>query len=397
MKSWRSIKAAIIVFLFFVGGSSVQAEPVTGYSSYIRLLPGGTEKQAANFALITAAQDEVRALEAEKRRREIKFERPVDIFFLNATYTMISFEVFFRPMENSRFSTHPAIFALLFEGTDMNGIRRYTSRYIKWIGELDLEEYRASQINDFCDYFRRAGVEDCLPVKDSATAVASPRRTAPAPAQVSVGGAISGDMITRGVVKEAYIDPAIVRKKDFDAQLGRQGKTVEALGATVKTLQAKGDDLDGRVLEINRKIDELAVAMAEDHQARTEWEAALDPELMNSMARTIEEQEQRIRLLSSKLADLQTLLDGVSRRGNTLLLTGANLQIVNGSGVNQGADNGAGNLIVGYEDSRPSDERLSASHQIIQPTGDVAEVTVYEPAPEPRGLGGRCFIGSLWE
>lgn len=395
MTSWRSVKTAIILFLFLAGTSGVQAEPVTGYSSYIRLLPGGTEKQASNFALITAAQDEVRTLEAEKRRREIKFERPVDIFFLNATYTMVSFEVFFRPMENSRFSTHPAIFALLFEGTDANGIRRYTSRYIKWIGELDLEEYRASQITDFCDYFRRAGVEDCIPVKGATPTAVAARPAAAPPA--TVGGAISGDMISRGMVKEAYIDPVLVRKKEFDAQMAKQGKTIESLDATVKTLQGNTAEMDGRVAEINRKIDELSVSMAEDHQARKEWEASFDPELVKKMAETMAQQEQRIRLLNSQLADLQTLLDGVSRTGDTLLLTGTNLQIVNGSGANHGADNGTGNLIIGYEESRPSRERQSASHEIIQPIGDVAEVTVYEPAPESRGLGGRCFIGSLFD
>lgn len=395
MTSWRSMKTAVVLFLFLVGGSVAQAEPVTGYSSYIRLLPGGTEKQASNFALITAAQDEVRTLEAEKRRREIKFERPVDIFFLNATYTMISFEVFFRPMENSRFSTHPAIFALLFEGTDMNGIRRYTSRYIKWIGELDLNEYRASQVNDFCDYFRRAGVEDCIPVKGSTPSVVAARPAAASPQ--TVGGAISGDMISRGLVKESYIDPAIARKKDVDAQITKQARTIENQGATLKTLQENSADLDGRVAEINRAIDELAVSLAEDNQARKEWEAGFDPELMKKMAETIAQQEQRIHLLSSRLADIQTLLDGVSRTGNTLLFTGTNLQIVNGSGANQGVDNGTGNLIIGYEENRPSKERQSASHEIIQPTGDVAEVTVYQPAPEPRGLGGRCFIGSLFD
>jgi hypothetical protein len=51
------------------------------------------------------------------------------------------------------------------------------------------------------------------------------------------------------------------------------------------------------------------------------------------------------------ITNLQALLDGVTRNESTLLFTGLNLQIRNGSGATDGLPNGLGNLIIGYNEA----------------------------------------------
>ena len=52
--------------------------------------------------------------------------------------------------------------------------------------------------------------------------------------------------------------------------------------------------------------------------------------------------------LKTRVSALETLLDGVTRSGNTLRFSGLNLQIVNGTGSTDLDLNGLGNLIIGY-------------------------------------------------
>jgi hypothetical protein len=107
---------------------------------------------------------------------------------------------------------------------------------------------------------------------------------------------------------------------------------------------------------------------------------------------------------------LTQLLQGVSRNGATLMLSGLNLQIVNGSGQTNGHANGMGNLIIGYNEKKPGEPIMTGSHNLIAPGNDLfPEIT--EPAPktaqDPVVTGGTetdkkggffkgsCFISSL--
>ncbi len=84
--------------------------------------------------------------------------------------------------------------------------------------------------------------------------------------------------------------------------------------------------------------------------------------------------------VSSRVADLESTLEGVTRGDNadgyeTITFSGVNVQIVSGSGFTNGVDNyyntdgtvnGLGNLIVGYNEKRSSIENnKSGSHNII--------------------------------
>jgi len=68
--------------------------------------------------------------------------------------------------------------------------------------------------------------------------------------------------------------------------------------------------------------------------------------------------------LQTRLAALETLLASVSLRdgGATVRFTGVNVQVVSGSGTTDGALNGKGNLIIGYNEDPPVPPLRLAHH-----------------------------------
>ena len=77
-------------------------------------------------------------------------------------------------------------------------------------------------------------------------------------------------------------------------------------------------------------------------------------------------QAAQITTLQGQASDLATKLQYVSVSGTELSISGANLHILSGSGATDGAKNGLGNLILGYNESRNdgTDDR-TGSHNIV--------------------------------
>jgi hypothetical protein len=69
---------------------------------------------------------------------------------------------------------------------------------------------------------------------------------------------------------------------------------------------------------------------------------------------TLHDLKEQVDTLKKSVAALTSLLRGVTREGRTLLFTGLNLQIVNNTKSTDGAPNGLGNLILGYNAPRTS-------------------------------------------
>jgi hypothetical protein len=79
--------------------------------------------------------------------------------------------------------------------------------------------------------------------------------------------------------------------------------------------------------------------------------------------------------INARLAALENTLNPVTRVGNELVITGVNLRIVNGLGMTDcgpptnpipGCPNGLGNVIVGYNESRPTgDDNRTGSHNVV--------------------------------
>jgi len=68
--------------------------------------------------------------------------------------------------------------------------------------------------------------------------------------------------------------------------------------------------------------------------------------------------------LEPRVAALEALLANVSIEGNALVLTGMNLQVVDGTGDTAGTPNGLGNVIIGYNEATLGQVR-TGSHNLI--------------------------------
>jgi hypothetical protein len=84
--------------------------------------------------------------------------------------------------------------------------------------------------------------------------------------------------------------------------------------------------------------------------------------------------EARVVALEAQVDALQALLAGVTRNGDTLILSGMNLQVVNGQGTTT-TSNGLGNVIIGYNEDMGSQEPRTGSHYLI--VGDEHTWTSY--------------------
>ena len=73
----------------------------------------------------------------------------------------------------------------------------------------------------------------------------------------------------------------------------------------------------------------------------------------------------RIAALENRIAALETLLKHFKRDGDEITISGANLHIVNGTGSTDGTVNGKGNLVIGYNEKRGSDDNRSGSHNLV--------------------------------
>jgi len=72
----------------------------------------------------------------------------------------------------------------------------------------------------------------------------------------------------------------------------------------------------------------------------------------------------RIEELEDMVAQLEALLQNVTRNGSDIIFEAVNVQIVNGTGSTAGTSNGLGNLIVGYNENTVSALR-TGSHNLV--------------------------------
>ena len=81
--------------------------------------------------------------------------------------------------------------------------------------------------------------------------------------------------------------------------------------------------------------------------------------------------EARVQALEEEVLSMRDLLRGVSRLvdpntgQDTLRFADMNVQVVSGSGATDDMINGRGNLIIGYNELRNTDDRRSGSHMLV--------------------------------
>jgi uncharacterized coiled-coil protein SlyX len=390
----RKVIIACLLSVLYLNAAPVFSEPVTGYNSYIQLLPGGRTNQANNFNVISEAQTAVTKLEYIKRGREIKFIAPKEIDVISDKYIVITYSIAYKPKRNSKYSSDPAIFVLLFTKDQNNGLKDYAG-YLKWIGSKDIESFNKSSLDDICSFFRKTGASDCF-------------------YQGEKKREISSTEIAVAPVEMNELQNSLVKKEDFENVLknisektSHQAKTDDSrfqeLSDRLTSLE-NADTKSRTALKSNTSLLDTSISKIEERLATLESRNAglvsqidklsdssskpqdIESPLTRKLSTEIEKLKQQNKELKNLLVSITSLLNGVSRKGKTIEFSGINVLINNGEGTND-VENGKGNLIVGYGNT----EDIQDSHAIIAPqpvaTKDYPESGFLSKLP--------CFIANI--
>ena len=290
-KGERMIRKSVFILLISVAmilivSQLTLAKSINGYDEMFNLLPGGMTNFQANRPVIADAQKRVAERQMTRKRRTIKFVKPIGIDVLNEKYISVAFDVQIMPRK-------PAVFALLFETNGENPVTFPNTTYLVWVGQNDLKIFSEMTPEGLFRSYQDMGVEDCKP----------------------------------GYVRTG-IEKALLGKAD-----------------------------------ISHTHDSSALISGMIPESLIDEGIARDSEIRDAVTTYVTSLEKRVVFLEKKLAAVNELLSGVSRRDGTIVLSNVNLQLLNGRGAT-GLTNGKGNLIVGYNESRGGDVR-TGSHNII--------------------------------
>lgn len=135
--------------------------------------------------------------------------------------------------------------------------------------------------------------------------------------------------------------------------------------------QVCGDVNGSNTVTTTDALNVLKVAVGQDVPLTCSGDcAALDPRVTDleaalaSTQASLAEVQDMLAQSNDALAAVQDLLAGVSRDGDNLVIAGANLQVVDGSGSTAGPVNGLGNIIVGYNEKSFGQAR-TGSHNLV--------------------------------
>jgi hypothetical protein len=156
-----------------------------------------------------------------------------------------------------------------------------------------------------------------------------------------------------------------VRVPSLNADLldGRDSTGFLRLGTTNSSPQTVLTNPDGVPFRLNAKAGSAPLQVS-----NTVKVANLNADLLDGKDSTAFATAATVQALQARVAQLETLLAGVSREwvdGDTLRFSGMNVQIVNGTGTTDGATNGRGNLIIGYSAQRNPEVPRPGSHYLV--------------------------------
>jgi len=128
--------------------------------------------------------------------------------------------------------------------------------------------------------------------------------------------------------------------------------------------QTCGDVNESGTVTTSDALNVLKVAVGQDVELLCSGDCAeLDPrveELEVSLATALT----ALAGMQEQLEDVSALLAGLSRTENALVLSGANFQVVDGTGATAGPVNGLGNIIIGYNEATLGQDH-TGSHNLV--------------------------------
>jgi hypothetical protein len=167
----------------------------------------------------------------------------------------------------------------------------------------------------------------------------------------------SGADIVSGTVSEPRIDSAIARTSALNAHTSNvsnpHSTTAAQVGAAPAAHAHSGSDIttgvvaEARIDPLIARDSEVSAAIASHNHDDKYYNKAY------------------VNALEARIAALEAKLAGLTRSGNDFVITNGNLYIQSGSGTTNGAVNGKGNLIIGYNELRGSSDVRTGSHNLI--------------------------------
>ncbi len=108
------------------------------------------------------------------------------------------------------------------------------------------------------------------------------------------------------------------------------------------------------------------LAVLEQRMSNLETENEVLRNQVQSLEGLVAELQTGLNAEIERTESLESLLVHFSRDGNDIMINGANLHIVNGTGSTYFSPNGLGNVIIGYNENREDDPNVrSGSHMLV--------------------------------
>ncbi|HWR98872.1 MAG TPA: hypothetical protein VN317_10665, partial [Candidatus Methanoperedens sp.] len=188
-----------------------------------------------------------------------------------------------------------------------------------------------------------------------------------------------GADIATGTVAAACIDASLTRDTELDAHASRtdnphQVTAAQTGAAPASHPHAAGDVASGTLpfasLPTGTGADEVAVG---NHAHGAAYYGKAHVDALEARLAALETAnaalESRLAALEAANTAVAAVLEHVSHTEaggiHTVVVSGANLQVVDGSGDTDGAVNGMGNLIIGYNALRGGGDERGGSHNLI--------------------------------
>lgn len=341
-----------------------EAKDIAGYNDIVTRYAQGLSDEE-QMAFVNSMQNSVRnalehilqsELSASRVERQHIFRqskgKPTKLFEFNNQYTAIGFERIF----NHRGVWLKVAYVLLFEIRGPQELK-YIDTYLFWKGRNYFEEYKQTSFNDLCKKFPIiAQMGECN--NSLAKKIVKSEKEKPSPS-------------TLQKPVRAESDLAVKKVNELDSKLRSLTAAIEEKADKRHTHSAE-DITSGIIPEAY--IDN---AITRDRELRRTRQQAVVPHENADNSDYVADLESRIEELENTVTALSELLAGVSRNQDSIVFSGVNIQIVNGTGTTGGKVNGNGNLIVGYNQPREGNRTTirTGSHNII--IGDGHEYTSY--------------------
>ncbi len=222
----------LLLFFFCIPASAIE---IKSYDDLYKTLPGGVDSTDFNKGVISKAQKLVADRQLLRRRRKIKFMKPIDLADINEKYISVAFAVQIKPRKKS-------VFTLLFEKAGPNRIAFPNTMYLSWLGDKDIQLFKNMTIDALSKNYQDMGVEDCR-VEFVRTKVEKILAT-----KSSVGHKHTTQDIS-GVIHEKRIDSSITRDSELKAKVDLYVKNLED---RIVRLEKKINELNATLKGVNR-------------------------------------------------------------------------------------------------------------------------------------------------